>query len=369
MRLWSWLAPASFLLSGAIWAQAPASTTPQYVSALDSHIERVDALMAEEMKRRDMVGASLGVVHGGRLAVTRGYGVANIASGEQVAADTRFYIASMSKMLTATTVMMLIEEGQFSLDDRVGTILSGLPAEWQAATIRQLLSHTSGISGFTDFKDAFPCPTTKKIPDYVMGDVLDEVTCLPLAFTPGSDFLYSETNYHLLAMVVAKISAAHFEDVIRSRILRPVAMSKTDFLKPIGEPDDRAIGYSRSVHGRRTIPDLVPAVEVGLVSTVADLARFHRALLSDQLVTRASREAMWTATGIGKAHYGLGFGLRDIDGRRQVGHTGGGPAAATSLAYFPDHDLTVIVLGNAEQAPQSVQTLVDAVADEMLSSH
>lgn len=359
---------ASILLGGAAWGQIPASTTPQHMSALNSRIERIDTLMATEMKRRDMVGASLGIVHGDSLVVNRGYGLANVASGEQVTPDTRFYIASMSKMVTATSVLMLVDEGRLSLDDRIGAVLSDLPRAWQAVTVRQLLSHTSGIPGFTDFEDEFPCPTTKKIPDYVMGDVLDEVACLPLAFTPGSDFLYSETNYHLLAMIVATVSSAPFEEVIRRRVLSPLGMVSTDFLKPVGKPDHRAIGYSRQIDGRRNIPDLVPAVEVGLVSTVADLARFHRALRSDQLVTRASREAMWTAAGIGKARYGLGFGLRDIDGRRQIGHTGGGPAAATSLAYFPDHDLTIILLGNAEQAPQSVQTLVDAVADEVLSS-
>lgn len=335
------------------------------VEAAVSH-QRIDALVEREMANRKIVGASLAIVQNGKVVHAQGYGFADIQSATRATDKSRFNIASMTKMFVATALMLLVEDRRVQLDQPIGDLLSDLPTAWGRITVRQLLNHTSGIQGFTEFEDNFPCPTNKPVRDYAIGDVLVEVSCLPLAFAPGSDFLYSETNYHLLAMVIAAASGDDYQDFMRSRVLEPIGMRDTDFLKWPDEPDQRATGYARLDDGGVEVPELVPNVELSLVSTLGDLALFDQALSDSRLLPPAVRDSMWAASGVGTARYGLGFSSRPIDGRRQVGHTGGGPAAATSFARFLDDDLTIVLLTNTAQPPGSIQSFVDAIADEIL---
>lgn len=337
---------------------AKASLRPEQVQAIDS-------LMRQEMQKRNIVGAALGVVRNGRVLHGQGYGFADLERGLPAKSDTRFMIASMTKMFVASATMLLAQDGKLSLDQAIGSILTTIPEEWRGVSVRQLLTHTSGIPSFTAF-DSFPCPPKKAEAEYVMGDVLQEVACLPLDFSPGSDFGYSETNYHLLAMLVEQASGGRYEEFMLTRVLRPIGMHHTAFMKAPEQPDRRAVGHNLVEGKVRRAPDLYPMVELGLVSNVGDLARFDEALAKGKLIPRPVLEKMWTPAGIGNASYGMGFSTRPIDGRRQVGHTGGGPAAATSFARFIDDDLTVILLTNTSQPPTSIQTLVDAVADAVL---
>lgn len=199
--------------------------------------------------------------------------------------------------------------------------------------------------------------------------MINEVSCLPLDFEPGTDFAYSDTGYFVLGLVIERVSGLLYARFLQDRLFAPLGMNSTGMMGPIGTDDGRAVGYAwrddRFVRG----PALSPVVEGpsgGHVSTLADLARFDAALSGDRLLPRSTFENMWTPARIGGALYGLGFGVRPIDGRRQVGHTGGGPSAATSFARFVDDDITVILLTNTSQPPTSVQTLVDAVADAVL---
>lgn len=334
---------------------------------VDTRQPAIDAIVETEMAKRDIIGASLAIVRNGDVTYTRGYGLADVDANKRATAETRFVMASMTKMFTATATMLLVKDGRLQLHQKIGDTLSGLPQDWKAVTVRQLLTHTSGLEGFADFEDTFPCPTRKSVPNYEMGDVLDEVSCLPLAFKPGSGMLYSETNYHLLAMIVRDVSGMSYENFVRQRILQPLQMTRTDFLRRPDERDDRATGYLRQSDGSLHSEKLYPTVELSLVSTVGDVARFDRAISRDVLVSKAMREQMWTPAGIGGALYGFGFSSRPIDGRRQVGHTGGGPAASTAMAHYLDDDLTIVLLTNTAQPPGTILSLVDAIADEVIA--
>lgn len=349
-------------------SQAAASVaTPQNAKASlrPEQIQAVDGLMRHEMQKRNIVGAALGVVSNGQVLHAQGYGFADLESSSPVTPDTRFMIASMTKMFVASATMLLVRDEKLSLDQTIGSLLRTVPEAWRGVTVRQLLTHASGIPSFTAF-DSFPCPPKKTEAEYVMGDVLQEVACLPLDFSPGSDFGYSETNYHLLAMLIEQASGRPYEEFMLTRVLRPLGMRHTAFMKSPDQPDRRAVGHVLENGKIKRAPDLYPMVELGLVSSIGDLARFDEALAKGRLLPRSVLERMWTPAGIGKASYGMGFSTRPIDGRRQVGHTGGGPAAATSFARFVDHDLTVILLTNTSQPPTSIQSLVDTVADVVL---
>lgn len=324
----------------------------------------IDQFLETEMATRHIPGLALAVVVDGRTVYAKGYGVAALESGARVSPQTPFLIASITKMFTATATMMLVEDGKVRLDAPIGDYLQDIPAPWRPLTVRQLLTHTSGLDSHTSH-DTPPCSAAMAESERTRQDVIAEIACLPLKFEPGTNSAYSDTGYFLLGMLIERASGLTYEGYLRREIFTPLGMRATHLLAPIGARDDRATGYAW-IDGRyERGPDLSPIVEGpsgGLVSTVNDLARFDGALARATLLPAPVLQTMWRPVEVGTARYGMGFGLRPIDGARQLGHTGGGPAAATSFARFPDDGFTIIILTNARQRPGTIQELVAGVA-------
>lgn len=331
-------------------------------------IQKIDTIVGRLLAERHIAGAALGIMRDGRLLYAQGYGMADVATRVPVKADTRFLIASISKMFTATATMMLVVDAKLSLDAPLSRVWPDAPVAWHRATVRQLLNHTAGIPNFTDF-GAPPCHTEMPETAYQAKDVLGEVACLPLDFEPGSDFRYSNTGYHLLGLIIERASGQTYERFLRERIFLPLGMTSTRMIAAPGQRDDRATGHVWRDGIFRRGPDLYPMVEMsagGLASNVADLARFDGGLASERLLPRHVMESMWTPSGVGSAVYGLGFGSRPVADRRQIGHNGGGPSAATSFVRFIDDGVTVVILTNTGQPPATIQTLVGEIAAVVL---
>lgn len=373
-RLLSFLSVSLLLLNS--WAAgigpARASVGSAGVPAIaGQRAEMIDAIIQRELDKRHIAGASLAIVRDGDVLYANGYGSANLEEKIPALADTRYLIASITKMFTATAVMMLVQEGKLKLDSPIGPVAPGLSAQWQSVTVHQLLTHTSGVPSFTTF-DAPPCGRQKAEADYDANDVLDEVNCLPLDFKPGTDWRYSDTGYHLLGLIIERASGLSYEAFLTRKIFRPLQMQSTRLIAKPGESDDRAVGYrwQNGAHERAPTIPLHPLVEMstgGLASNVTDLARFDGALAHGTLVPKDVLAAMWKPEGVGSALYGMGFAVRPIAGRRQVGHTGGGPSATTSFARFQEDGITVILLTNTAQPPFSVQEIIGEVAQAVLA--
>jgi CubicO group peptidase (beta-lactamase class C family) len=272
-------------------------------------------------------------------------------------------------MFTAIGTMQLVQDGKVQLDAPVGNYVDDLPQAWRRVTVRQLLAHTSGINSFTSH-DTMACGEPARAQEnYRQQDVIAEVSCLPLDFEPGKNWSYSDTGYFVLGLLIERVSGLKYDEYLRQRIFKPLGMHSTRLMGPMGVDDGRATGYAWQENHLTPAPLLSPVVEGpsgGLVSNVLDLAKFNAALGDDRLLPQAVFQSMWQPTGIGTAKYGLGFALRPIKGRRQVGHTGGGPGAATSFARFVDDDLTVVVLTNTAQPPQTIQEIVGGIAELVL---
>lgn len=328
-------------------------------------VTTVDSLIRVEMSTRHLPGLALAVVRDGQIILARGYGFADIERGVPVTAETRFQAASITKSFTALATMQLVEQGRVAMDAQVGRYLPQLPKAWHAVTVRQLLAHTSGIPSISAFERP-PCPTAKSQADYVLGDVLAEVACLPLAFPPGERWEYGDTNYYLLGLLIAAVSGMSYEAFLAQGILTPLGMTATRLQRRTPEADV-ARSYRWQSGRYEAAPSLDPIVDEAngaLVSTVHDLARLDAALYGEQLLPQRTLATMWTPaeTREGLAPYGLGFGLTPFRGKRRVGHTGGAPGSSTAISRFPDERLTVILLSNGEQPPGKVLELAHAVA-------
>ncbi len=305
----------------------------------------VDALMRDYDGR--VPGASVLVLRDGQPLVRRGYGLADLEAGTPAGPGTNYRLASVTKQFTAAAILLLAEDGRLSLDDPVKRWLPSLPAAADAVTLRQLLSHTSGL---VDYEDHVPQGFEGQLHDIDVLRILEgqDRTCFP----PGSAYRYSNSGYALLARVVGEVSGVDFAAFLSERIFAPLGMRDTvahqDGVDTVAH---RAYGYSR-IDGRwqRTDQSQTSAVlgDGGIYSSIDDLAKWDAALYDARLLSDGSRALMFapaTATDEADvAHYGFGWRL---DGER-VWHSGESIGFRNVIVRWPGERLTVVVLSNRD---------------------
>ena len=312
--------------------------------------ERIDKFVHNWMQKRHIPGVSVAIVRDGKVLRATGYGLANAELSVAATERTVYQLASVTKTFTATAVMMLVEEGKITLDDKITARLPDLPPAWGAVTVRDLLSHTSGIKSYTSVKDFHK--TARK--DYTHREILDLVAKEPLEFAPGEKWNYCNTGYFLLGMLIENVTGKKYGDFLSERIFKPLGMTQTRVNDLRDVIPDRAQGYSWDGHKLRNgeyVSPTQPFAAGMLVSSVADLVKWDTALGTETLVKKSSLQQMWTPAKLNKGtdvEYGLGWEVRKVNGHRLIAHGGGIPGFSTYLSRFVDDRLTVIVLTNAD---------------------
>lgn len=311
--------------------------------------------MKQEMAKHRVPGLSLAVIQDGRVLSARGYGLANIELAVPAERDTVYEVASLTKPITATAIMMLVEEGRLSLDDRLSKYWADLPAAWGNITVRHLLTHTSGI------KDYFSIPAFHSKSrfvwwqDYTHDEVYQLIAQAPLEFQPGDKHVYSNTGYYLLGMLIEKVSGKTYEQFLAERIFQPTGMTATRLMNRSEIISKRASGYTWKDSVLRSAEYTSASwaySQGGLVSTVPDLAKWVIALDAAKLLRRSSLEQMWVATRLNDgttANYGLGWNIGADTARRQVYHSGNLPGFSAFIRHYPNERLTVILLSNVDK--------------------
>lgn len=342
-----------------------AQTKP--VAQTKRQIEKTDLFVREKMKSKNIPGLSLAVVRDGKVILAKGYGMANLELAAPATEKTNYSIASITKTFTAMAVLLLVEEGKIALEDPISKHLPNLPAAWNPVTIRQLLNHTSGIVGFATYEGP-RCKALTEIYDSPE-DFLDEVKCLPLEFPSGERWVYGDTGYLLLGILIEKVSGGAYEKFLGERIFAPLGMTDTRVITYTDLIPNRADGYSwenGSFHHAERL-SVFEFSNGGLVSTVLDMAKLDIAFTSEKVLKRATLEQMMMNAKLNSGEivpsYGLGVGLTLFLGRKRVGHNGGGGLGfATSLTHFFNEKVTVVVLTNANQPPGSIGEMANEIA-------
>ncbi|TXH79682.1 MAG: class A beta-lactamase-related serine hydrolase [Pseudoxanthomonas sp.] len=310
--------------------------------------ETIDAWMRDYTGQ--VPGASVLVLEGGDAVFQRSYGLADLEAGVTSSPTTNYRLASVSKQFTATGVLLLVEDGVLTLDDRVRHWLPTLPVASEGITLRHLLSHTSGL---VDYEDLLPPDQARQIHDADVLRLLERED--RLYFPAGSDYRYSNSGYALLALVVERASGQRFAAFLQARIFSPLGMTATLARQDEGPPvTDRAFGYTRvGDRWERTDQSTTSAVlgDGGIYSSITDLAKWDAAWYDDRLLSAPSRAlAVQASTATPEpdvAHYGFGWRLQ---GRMQW-HSGESIGFRNVLLRFPAQRLTVIVLSNRD-APE-----------------
>jgi D-alanyl-D-alanine carboxypeptidase len=311
--------------------------------------DAVDDLVNAELARQQIPGLALAVMKDGKLAKSAGYGLANVAEKVPVRPETVFRIASVGKQFIATGILLLVEDGKLTLDDRLGALLDDAPPAWAPLTVRQLLSHTSGL-----VRESPGYLPILRQPDI---NVIRAAYPLPLQFTPGEKYQYSNVGYFTLAEIIRRKGGQPWPEFIAARVFRPAQLEATATTdQPARGP--RATGYAGKEGKWTPVTDALAVRPSGAFhSTVLDLAKWDRVLDGDTMLKPSSRKELWTRIRLndGSTHdYGLGWAVTAKGGRDMIRHGGSQSGFRTEYLRFPKERVTVIVLANADEAKPAV---------------
>lgn len=311
--------------------------------------DAVDDLVNAELARQQIPGLALAVMKDGKLAKSAGYGLANVEEKVPVLPETVFRIASVGKQFIATGILLLVEDGKMTLDDRLGALLDDAPPTWAPLTVRQLLSHTSGL-----VRESPGYLPILRQPDI---NVIRAAYPLPLQFTPGEKYQYSNVGYFTLAEIIRRKGGQPWPEFIAARVFRPAQLDATATTdQPPRGP--RATGYAGKEGKWTPVTDALAVRPSGAFhSTVLDLAKWDRVLDGDTVLKPSSRKELWTRIRLndGSTHaYGLGWAVTAKGGRDMVRHGGSQSGFRTEYLRFPKERVTVIVLANADEAKPAV---------------
>ena len=344
-----WRFRGALAVLAAIGLLAAAAVFPGTAQRDDAEA-RVDAIF-RPWTGRGTPGCAVGVMDGGELLFARGYGAANLEYDVPITPATVFHVASVSKQFTALAVGLLAEDGEVSWDDDIRRYVPELPDFGTPITLRQLAHHTSGIR---DQWALLQMAGWRWGGDVIrQADVLDLLSRQTgLNFEPGADYVYSNSGYTLLAVVVERVSGQTLRAFAERRLFRPLGMTHTVFrddhtlLVP-----NRAYAYAREGFGgyRLSIPDFAIAGATSLFTTVEDLARWNRNFGTPEVGGRDLLRQLQERGALNDgARLSYAFGLQHGThrGRRTISHGGTDAGYRSEFLRFPDEDTAVAVLCN-----------------------
>jgi len=313
--------------------------------AQDGTTSKIDDYVQAEMKRQRIPGVSLAIVKNGQIVVAKGYGLANVEHQVPVKPETIFQSGSMGKQFTATAVMMLVEEGKVSLDEKISKYLGEVPEAWQNITVRHLLTHTSGL---TDYPEDFDFRR-----DYTEDELLKRAQAITPAFKPGEKWQYSNLAYVTLGILIHKVSGQFYGDFLQARVFKPLGMSNTRIISEADIVPNRAAGYryvkDELKNQNWVSPTLNTTADGALYFNVLDVAKWDAALYGESLLKTASLQQMWTPVKLNNQKtydYGFGWGFSQINGHRIIEHGGAWQGFTSYIGRYVDDKITVIVLDN-----------------------
>ena len=331
----------------------------------DSASRWIDSLFAPYASRQGP-GCAVGVSRDGRLVFAKGYGSADLEHDVPITPSTAFYIASVSKQFTAMSIVLLAEDGRLSLDDSIRKWVPEVPSFETPITIRQLLYHTSGLRDYFTLLALSGWPSDGPLTEKQFLELISRQK--KLNFSPGEEFLYSNTGYALLAVVVQRVSGKSLRDYAAEHIFKPLGMTHTEFR------DDhhrlipqRAIGYQPVDGGFRiSQPEFDVVGDGGLYSTIEDLAKWDANFRTGQVGGKTGVALLQEPGRLNNGQtipYALGLTVSSTRGLKTYAHRGAYGGYRSAIVRYPEKGLSVVTLCNTATASAS---LADEVSNLLL---
>jgi D-alanyl-D-alanine carboxypeptidase len=326
------------------------TSTAQKADAFDLYLQ-------QHLKSDSIPGISFLIAHNGKSVKKSNMGFCNLENMVPASQATVYELASVSKPITATAIMMLVEEGKIVLDSTVAYYLGNIVTEnYKTITVRRLMNHTSGIPSDHYAYTKLYAPTPLR---YSTKDQLTDLFALKPTAAPGEKYLYSNAGFFLQAAIIEKVTKQTYQEFIQQRIFDKAGMKHSYFINGDSIVPHHAQGYTKRKGKlvRFSLEGTIQALNTngfgGLMSTTADLQTFTQALLKGKLIKKETLEQMLVPSLLkdgstvypnsNKRTVGLAWNVVMIDGKRCMFHTG---HTGTALLSFPDDNLTIVLLTN-----------------------
>ncbi|GCE28647.1 hypothetical protein KDA_41310 [Dictyobacter alpinus] len=327
---------------------------------------KIEALITNKVSAHGP-GVAIAIVKDGQTLYRQGHGLANLEWQIAITPATVFGLGSVTKPFTATAMVLLEQQGKLRLSDALQTYLPDYPAYEHEITLMHLLTHTSGIPNF------ITQPGFWKYHAYTnsLEDVIALFKDLPLDFEPGSAYSYSNSGYLLLGLIIEKLLDMDYGQALQHLIFEPLGMTHSCYMRSETIIPYRAGGYEReggTYQNARGMSAETKHAAGALGSTLDDMLRWQQALRAGQLLDHAAQARMDTPLTLNngrRENYGLGWAPGSYRGHAFRCHAGGVPGYSSFIGYFPQDDLTILLLSNlgsfdcAELARQITNLLLE----------
>jgi CubicO group peptidase (beta-lactamase class C family) len=326
-----------------------------------AQIDSTDIIVKQMMEKQKIVGLSLAVIKNGQPIVNKGYGLANVELNVPVTSETVIRLGSVSKQFFTTAIMALMEEGKLDIEDSVHKFFPDAPEAWRPITIKNLMSHTSGLQ-----REGPAYDNAKIQPDM---DIIKSAYNLPLVFKTGEKYQYCNLAYFMLAEIIKQTSGMPWEDYIQAKLFIPAGMNNsylTDFYRII---PNRANGY---MHKKDTLINATAMYAIrpsgGFLSTSSDMIKWEKAVREEKTILKKDNwEKLWqpfiktSDKAESKEYYGFGWTIDEYKGHKVVLHGGANVGFRSVFARFVNDGLSIIILTNTDEA--NPRAIANALAD------
>ena len=356
---------ATIAVGASIGARALGRDGGQPAAAAPSAV--IDAIVEAPIKAGKVAGASVAVTRRGDTIVAKSYGHADLELDVPMPSDASFEIGSVTKQFTAAAILLLAERGKLAIDDELTKFLPDYPTHDARITIRRLLTHTSGIKGYTELPEFGDLMKVSKPRD----TLVNLFSSKPLDFPPGEALVYNNSAFFLLGLIIEKVSGQTYADFVKANLFDKAGMPNSYYCSESAIHKHHAHGYD-TFAGALVLKGFLshqwPYAAGSLCSTASDLTAWNAALHGRRILSAESYRAMTTPATLAdgtKTRYGFGVALGEPGGHRAIYHGGGINGFLSELQYFPDSGLSIVVLFNTA-GPVNPADIARQIAAEVL---
>lgn len=309
----------------------------------------VDSLVNSEIKKQNIPGLSVVVVRDGKIDHIKGYGLANLEHKVAVKPETIFQSGSVGKQFAAFAIMLLVEDGKISLDDRLSKFFPDAPNSWNAITVKHLLTHTAG---FGEYMDNFNFRA-----DYTEDSLYRIMKTIPLQFAAGEKSVYSNMGYVTLGLIISKVTGKFYGDFLKQRIFEPLGMTTARIISEYDIVPNRAAGYQLvdgEIKNQEWVsPSVNTTADGSMYVTALDMAKWEAGLNAGKLLKKESYDMIWSPVKLNDGStypYGFGWWIDSVQGKRIIEHDGTWQGFESTIKRYPEKKIAVIVFANLRRA-------------------
>lgn len=339
---------------------APLIATAATAELTGAAAGEIDSIVTKALSAGPIPGVSVAVEHHGKVIYQKGFGYSDLENHVKVTPETVFPIGSITKTMTGLAIAQLVAAGKVDLEAPAGRYLPDLPPPARDAKVRFLLEHTSGLVSYTDI-EGFPGSSQQTL---TRKDIVGWFAGRPLEFPAGTRWSYTNSGLYVLGLIIEAVSGESYEDYLTQHEFVPFGMRQSSLAGWQTVVGNRAHGYMRGATGLVNAPrydPLLPFAAGAVLSTSGDLLKYRRGVFEGGATDAGVRAQLLRRERLPDGFelpYTLGcLVVSDLAGHRRIGHPGDIYGFSAQYSYYPDDDLTVVILTNTQSAQLSPSSL------------